>query len=90
MTIFDFIKDLQSNAPPERAGLWLRTNADAWPDLARALETNLHAAPAAVIAALADHWPMAMIYHRHERALNFIQSLQQWLRDHPKGKLYEQ
>jgi hypothetical protein len=87
MTLFDFIRDMQTNAPPERAGLWLRTNAEALPELARALETNLHATPTAVIEAMANHWPMAMLYHRHENALNFIRALQQWLRDHPKGTL---
>jgi hypothetical protein len=85
MTIFDFISDLQTNAPPERAGVWLRTNADAWPDLASAINTNLYAAPEAVIDALSQHWPLARIYYRHTNALNYIRKLQQWMRDHPQG-----
>lgn len=87
MTIFDFISDLQNNAPPDRAGQWLRTNAPEYPELASAIHDNLHAAPVEVIHAIARHWPIANIYARHQNALNFIQSLQQWLRDHPKGTL---
>ena len=85
MTIFDFIGDLQTNAAPERAGLWLRTNADAWPDLATAINDNLTAPPEKVIEALAVHWPLARIYSGHTKALNYIRKLQQWMRDHPKG-----
>jgi hypothetical protein len=83
MTIFDFIRDMQTGAPPERAGAWLRDNAGDMPELAAAIQSNLTAPPEVVVLAIAERWPLAKVWYYDERALQFIRELQAWLREHP-------
>lgn len=80
MTIFDFIEDMKSGAPPARAGKWLQENASSMPELSQAIHENLFAPPQVVIEAIARQWPLARIYYRNQQALDFIRELQAWLR----------
>ena len=76
MNFYDFISDVNCNAPVARGGEFLDAHKDEYPELRDAILLNLTASPDTIIETIASYYPIARYWKYSGAAKAYLANLQ--------------